>query len=80
MPILVYHGACDSSPMVAMSEEISIERAGFVERAIVRHRAGQSTDAIDRVAAIIWARGQLFTADTVARELADAGLLAPDLP
>ena len=50
LPVLVYHGACDSSPMVAMSEEISIERAGFVERAIVRHRAGQFTDAIDHVA------------------------------
>ena len=50
LPILVYHGACDSSPMVAMSEETPVERVGFVERAIVRHQAGQSTDAIDHVA------------------------------
>ena len=33
-----------------MSEETPVERAGFVARAIVRHRAGQSTDAIDHVA------------------------------
>ena len=33
-----------------MSEETSIERAGFVERAIIRHRAHQSIDAIDHVA------------------------------
>lgn len=50
LAVLVYHGACDSSPMVAMSEDTNTERAGFVERAIVRHRAGQSTDAIDHVA------------------------------
>lgn len=36
--------------MVAMSEETPIERAGFVERAIVRHRAGDAVAAIDHVA------------------------------
>ncbi|MCC7599259.1 formate dehydrogenase accessory sulfurtransferase FdhD [Janthinobacterium sp. FW305-129] len=36
--------------MVAMSEDTNTERAGFVERSIVRHQAGQSTDAIDHVA------------------------------
>lgn len=50
LPVLVYHGACASSPMVAMSEDTEIERAGFVERAIVRHQAGISTPAIDHVA------------------------------
>ncbi|MGK5047037.1 formate dehydrogenase accessory sulfurtransferase FdhD [Janthinobacterium sp. GB4P2] len=33
-----------------MSEETSIDRVGFVERAIVRHHAGDSTAAIDHVA------------------------------
>ncbi|OEZ82268.1 protein FdhD [Janthinobacterium sp. HH106] len=33
-----------------MSEETEIERAGFVERAIVRHCGGESTAAIDHVA------------------------------
>ncbi|MGK5077024.1 formate dehydrogenase accessory sulfurtransferase FdhD [Janthinobacterium sp. HLX7-2] len=33
-----------------MSEDTHIERAGFVERAIVRHRAGAATAAIDHVA------------------------------
>lgn len=50
LAVLVYHGACESSPMVAMSEDTEIERAGFVERAIVRHQAGAATPAIDRVA------------------------------
>ncbi|MEG2033708.1 MAG: formate dehydrogenase accessory sulfurtransferase FdhD [Janthinobacterium sp.] len=36
--------------MVAMSEETPVERAGFVARAIVRHRAGVSTPAFDHVA------------------------------
>jgi FdhD protein len=36
--------------MVAMSEDIHAERAGFVERAIVRHRAADAIPAIDRVA------------------------------
>ncbi|MCC7644075.1 MULTISPECIES: formate dehydrogenase accessory sulfurtransferase FdhD [unclassified Janthinobacterium] len=36
--------------MVAMTEDTEIERAGFVERAIVRHQAGAATPAIDRVA------------------------------
>lgn len=41
------------NPMVAMSadtETSEIERAGFVERAIVRHRGGSSLPAIDHVA------------------------------
>ncbi|SFX78817.1 FdhD protein [Janthinobacterium lividum] len=50
LAVLVYHGACESSPMVAMSEDTEIERAGFVERAIVRHQAGVATPAIDHVA------------------------------
>lgn len=50
LAVLVYHGACESSPMVAMSEDTEIERAGFVERAIVRHQAGAATPAIDHVA------------------------------
>ncbi|WP_442907264.1 formate dehydrogenase accessory sulfurtransferase FdhD [Janthinobacterium sp. LS2A] len=33
-----------------MSEDTEIERAGFVERAIVRHQAGVATPAIDHVA------------------------------
>ena len=33
-----------------MSEDTEIERAGFVERAIVRHQAGAATPAIDHVA------------------------------
>ena len=36
--------------MVAMSEDTNIERAGFIERAIVRHRAGDASSAIDHVA------------------------------
>jgi len=36
--------------MVAMSEDTNTERAGFVERSIVRHKAGVSTPAIDHVA------------------------------
>lgn len=38
------------------------------------------TTNIDRTAGIIREMGQLFTAHAVARALADAGLLAPELP
>lgn len=38
------------------------------------------TTNIDRAANVISAMGQVFTADAIARNLADDGLLMPDIP